>query len=486
MKKILTLAAVMLLTASNTFAYKDTVKGFEIKNQMPQATIHTSDTYGYLENFDYSAKDLKNLQEEQLKLVNANFVTVLKKEAVNDILKSDFTTASFDEQYDKLQLLKRSDLSLATLPVPVAELANYVQNNKINSISINELRFGKNNFKLEEIKPILSADKIGKYKTITNTYFVKQAGIPYIINTSFISADDKLFILSSSSAGEKPKQSARDKFANYNKPKLEELVKVENAELSDFAEGNIQKAWHNHVRFIKNFKILNEKKSDKIEQFGYLDSFTNTRFALPDNWLYQEVNIKDQQFKGQIILALPQDVLYKLADNDAAYNMALDVLDDVSITEFENKVIDDQQVYKEVLTDTDVKEFTKIIADNLDSIFIAANITDRQEDFKDLLQNTEETKFLLDVMFAELFADIAKNNNDIFKLNSYDYLIDISPKRGNINLDFNMDLFEKNKYNTKIKFLCDNKNKVTALMYLDKEDDNAYEEVEKQIKQWDF
>lgn len=488
MKKLLSLTAVMFLAANTAFAYKDTSKGFEIKVPAPTASIHTNNTYGYLENFDYDVHDLEKPVQEQIKLTDAKFITVLTKEEAGNILKTDFSTAYFNEQYEKLQLLKRSDLSLATLPVPVAELSNYsLENNQINSISINELRFGKNNFNFSEIKPVLSGDKIGKYKVITNTYFIKQANIPYIINTSFISADNKLFILSSSNVGKLSKEEKTDEDAyQFKQQKIQELLKVKNAEISDFEEGNIKTAWDNHVRFIKKFKVLDERKIDKKQQYGYVDSFKKAKFSLPDDWLFQEIIVEEEQFKGQIILALPQNDICKLAADNEAYNIALDILDDLSGTEFENKVMDNQQQYKEVLKDTDIKNIAVNITDNLDNVLISANITDKKEDFKDLLANPEESKFLMDVMFEELFGKLAAINNDLFKLNNYNYLVDITQKRGSINLRFNIDLFDKNIYNNNVKFLYNDKNKITAFVYLDKEDDKTYTEVEKQINQWDF
>ena len=174
-------------------------------------------------------------------------------ENATKICGEKFSTTFFNEQYEKLALLKRCELSLKTVPLAIWNLDKYVEQ----GVKLPYSELGIN--KLTDVKSFLSVDKIGKYKVITVCHLFKQNKKLYALNTSLVSVNDKLYALSTYDVNDKA-------FAPKDDAKLEEVppiikrvqekeeAKVVNVNLGDLDAEVKTAIWDEHSKFVKKFK----------------------------------------------------------------------------------------------------------------------------------------------------------------------------------------------------------------------------------------
>ena len=180
-------------------------------------------------------------------------------ETATKICGEKFSTTYFNEQYEKLALLKRCELSLKTVPLAIWNLDKYEEA----GVSLPYSELGIN--KLEDIKSFLSVDKIGKHKVITVSHLYKQNKKLYALNTSLLSEADKLYALTTYEVDDKV-------FASKDDDKQEEVPAIvkrmqekEEAKIVNVtpAELDIEvrdKIWKEHTKYVKRFKASKFKE----------------------------------------------------------------------------------------------------------------------------------------------------------------------------------------------------------------------------------
>ena len=181
-----------------------------------------------------------------------------------------FSTTYFNDQYEKLALLKRCELSLKTVPLPIWNLDKYVEN----KIEIPYSELGIN--KLEDVKSFLAVEKIGKHKVITVSHLYKQNKKLYALNTSLLSEKDQLYVLSTYDVDDKvlaPKEDEKledvpEIIKRMHAKEEEKIVNVIPKELEAEVRKNI---WDEHVKFVKKFKaskikVASETKEDATKE----------------------------------------------------------------------------------------------------------------------------------------------------------------------------------------------------------------------------
>ena len=174
-------------------------------------------------------------------------------ENATKICGEKFSTTYFNEQYEKLALLKRCELSLKTVPLAIWNLDKYVEQ----GVKLPYAELGIN--KLEDVKSFLSVDKIGKYKVITVCHLFTQNKKLYALNTSLVSVNDNLYAVSTYDVNDKA-------FAPKDDAKLEEVppiikrmqekeeAKVVNVVPADLDAEVKTAIWDEHSKFVKKFK----------------------------------------------------------------------------------------------------------------------------------------------------------------------------------------------------------------------------------------
>ena len=174
-------------------------------------------------------------------------------ENATKICGEKFSTTYFNEQYEKLALLKRCELSLKTVPLAIWNLDKYVEQ----GIKLPYSELGIN--KLEDVKSFLSVDKIGKYKVITVCHLFKQNKKLYALNTSLVSVNDNIYAVSTYDVNDKafaPKDDAKleDVPPIIKRMQEKEEAKVVNVVPADLDVEVKTAIWEEHSKFVKKFK----------------------------------------------------------------------------------------------------------------------------------------------------------------------------------------------------------------------------------------
>ena len=183
----------------------------------------------------------------------------ISAETATKICGEKFSTTYFNEQYEKLALLKRCELSLKTVPLPIWNLDKYEEA----GVSLPYSELGIN--KLEDIKSFLSVDKIGKHKVITVSHLYKQNKKLYALNTSLLSEADKLYVLTTYEVDEKvfaPKddENKEEIPAIIKRMQEKEEAKIVNVTPAELDVEVRDKLWQEHKRYVKKFKASKFKE----------------------------------------------------------------------------------------------------------------------------------------------------------------------------------------------------------------------------------
>ena len=244
MKKSALICALLLAFCSTSYANDNTTTNLETAFVKSVETSISNNT---------SSEVNATLPSEKVQQI-----CVISNENASKSCGEKFSTTFFNEQYEKLALLKRCELSLKTVPLAIWNLDKYVEQ----GIKLPYAELGIN--KLEDVKSFLSVDKIGKYKVITVCHLFKQNKKLYALNTSLVSVNDNLYAVSTYDVNDKafaPKDDAKiDEVPPIIKRMQEkEEAKVVNVNLGDLDAEVKTAIWDEHSKFVKKFKPTNIK-----------------------------------------------------------------------------------------------------------------------------------------------------------------------------------------------------------------------------------
>lgn len=277
MKKITALAAALVLCAAHASAYENSYAGYSVKDGQPYYKLEAKKVYAYT-NIS-SKKAYQN--EEDLKNTAVNIVNYYTAEDMEQILGEKFSTAYFDAEYEKLALLERSQLNPKTVPSPLLELDKYAEHDSNGNLTIQSKVLKE---KLEKLTPLIKTGKIAGKKAITISYLYKQGDVLVKIDTSLVSANDRLYLLSTVNtdqdlyAPKKDKKSAdadadidetdtdeeneeaktEPKSAASVKEEMEKALEVENVFVRDVPAETMQRFDKAHTDLLKDFAYNNK------------------------------------------------------------------------------------------------------------------------------------------------------------------------------------------------------------------------------------
>lgn len=261
MKKFSVISALLITLANSALAYENVDAGFALKNDyiLNQAVVNNLANNETLSdsahaNINNNTFNFKCKEDQENILEHTHTINYVSNEIAVKIFGEKFSTSYFNEQYEKLALLKRCELSLKTVPLAIWNLDKYVDHSLL--LPYSELGINK----LEEVKSFLGVEKVGKFNVITVSHLYKQNRKLYALNTSFVSQHDKLFILTSYVVDDKALVPKGDDASNevpaiikrMQDKEAEKIVNVTPAELKAEVRDQI---WQEHLKFIKSFKI---------------------------------------------------------------------------------------------------------------------------------------------------------------------------------------------------------------------------------------
>ena len=199
------------------------------------------------------SKDTSSKSEQAFPSEKVQQICYISTEDASKVCGEKFSTTYFNEQYEKLALLERCELSLKTVPLPIWNLDKYVEqgiNLPYSQLGIDELT---------DVKSFLAVDKLGKYKTITVSHLFKQNKKLYALNTSLVSVDDNLYVVSTYDVNDKVFNSKENAKLEEVPPIIKRIQEKEEAKIANVVpaelDAEVRKAiWEEHSKFVKKFK----------------------------------------------------------------------------------------------------------------------------------------------------------------------------------------------------------------------------------------
>ena len=328
MKKITALAAALVLCAAHVSAYENSYAGYSVKDGQPYYKLEAKKVYAYT-NIS-SKKAYQN--EEDLKNTAVNIVNYYTAEDMEQILGEKFSTAYFDAEYEKLALLERSQLNPKTVPAPLLELEKYAEHDSNGNVTIQSKVLKE---KLDQLTPVIKVGKIAGKKAITISYIYKQSDVLFKIDTSMVSANDRLYLLSTVNSDQdvyapKKDEKAADADTDVDiddiedidtdeagsedeaaktkpqdvasiKEAVEKAMQVENVALRDIPAETMQRFDKAHTDLLKGFKAFAPTSTPKA--ISFTDTAVGKSVQLPDDWFYGQLNLRYKN-KGTFYLTM--------------------------------------------------------------------------------------------------------------------------------------------------------------------------------------
>lgn len=500
MKKITALAAALVLCAAHASAYENSYAGYSVKDGQPYYKLEAKKVYAYT---NISSKKVYQ-DEEDLKNTAVNIVNYYTAEDMEQILGEKFSTAYFDAEYEKLALLGRSQLSLQTVPTPLLELAKYAEHDSNGNVTIQSKVLKE---KLDQLTPVIKVGKIAGKKAITISYIYKQSDVLFKIDTSMVSANDRLYLLSTVNSDQDvyaPKKDEKaadadtdvdiddiedidtdeagseDKAAKTKpqdaasiKEAVEKALEVENVFVRDVPAETMQRFDKAHTDLLKGFKAFAPISTPKA--ISFTDAAAGKSVQLPDDWFYGQLNLKYKD-KGTFYLTLASSMkeMQEVAANtdyDSIYSvLAIPQAD----PEYQKKVT---ELYS---------SGARNVLQHWNHLLLTAsvdNITDAE--IKELLSTPVANRLAVESFISEGLQRMKGFSNDYFALKDYKTNFDFTQEKALIDISADTDLLKDFAYNNKILLSC-NQKAATAMLFIKKTDVETEKSLEQQVNEWHF
>lgn len=424
--------ALTLLSLSTwpVYAYTDHTAGYSINDRQPEAIIKSNNLYAFADKNE-----------------NSIAVHTFTADEVEQLTGIKFSTAVFQEEYGKLALLQRSQLSLKTLPIPLLDLSKYQQ-------AEDKIFLGANN---TEKEPEIRIDKFNKQPAITLCYTdIKDEPTTYV---SFLSANDKLYIMSFT--------------ANEIQPPIDDSKEP----ASD------QALWQQYLRSAKTFKTF--KPAAGCNSLSYYDGITKKMTNLPADWVYLQANFKDQYNQGCLTASVPLTTmrsLVKIIQQDLKLNTVGEIkkstetiLPSADMAELTSEKILRQR-----------EEASREIASVLDEALITTSLKVKDENWQELFMQPDAAQLEVTMMMEYALQRLKNFNNEYFAINKYTYGANFNKDSASMQINSDISLYQKYNFDTAAKIYCTPKNQVSLLLYLKKQASQATLNMAELQKNWQF
>lgn len=498
MKKITALAAVLVLCAAHASAYENSYAGYSVKDGQPYYKLEAKKVYAYT---NISSKKVYQ-NEEDLKNTAVNIVNYYTAEDMEQILGEKFSTAYFDAEYEKLALLERSQLNPKTVPAPLLELDKYAEHDSNGNLTIQSKVLKE---KLEKLTPLIKTGKIAGKKAITISYLYKQGDVLVKIDTSLVSANDRLYLLSTVNTDQDlyaPKKDEKDADTDVDiddiedidtdeagsedkaaktKPQdtasikevVEKALQVENVALRDIPAETMQRFDKAHTDLLKGFKAFAPTSTPKA--ISFTDTAVGKSVQLPDDWFYGQLNLRYKD-KGTFYLTMASSMkqMQEVAANtdyDSIYSvLAIPQAD----PEYQKKVT---ELYS---------SGARNVLQHWNHLLVTVSVDNINDaDAKELLATPVANKLAVESIINDGLQRIKGFSNDYFALKDYKTNYDFTKEKALIGINADTQLLKDFAYNNKILLSC-NKKAATAMLFIKKIDVETEKSLEQQVNEWHF
>lgn len=492
MKKITALAAALVLCAAHASAYENSYAGYSVKDGQPYYKLEAKKVYAYT-NIS-SKKAYQN--EEDLKNTAVNIVNYYTAEDMEQILGEKFSTAYFDAEYEKLALLERSQLNPKTVPAPLLELDKYAEHDSNGNLTIQSKVLKE---KLEKLTPLIKTGKIAGKKAITISYLYKQGDVLVKIDTSLVSANDRLYLLSTVNtdqdlyAPKKDEKSAdadadidetdtdeeneeaktEPKSAASVKEEMEKALEVENVFVRDVPAETMQRFDKAHTDLLKGFKAFAPTSTPKA--ISFTDAAAGKSVQLPDDWFYGQLNLRYKD-KGTFYLTTASSMKQM---QDVAANTDYDNIYSVfaipaSDPEYQQKFMD---LYTSGMRN---------VLEHWNHLLVTVSVDNINDaDAKELLATPVANKLAVESFINDGLQRLKGFGNDYFALKDYKTNYDFTKEKALIGINADTQLLKDFAYNNKILLSC-NQKAATAMLFIAKNGVETEKSLEQQVNEWHF
>lgn len=492
MNKSAILAAMLILASSSAYAYENSYAGYSVKDGQPYYKLEAKKVYAYT-NIS-SKKAYQN--EEDLKNTAVNIVNYYTAEDMEQILGEKFSTAYFDAEYEKLALLERSQLNPKTVPAPLLELDKYAEHDSNGNLTIQSKVLKE---KLEKLTPLIKTGKIAGKKAITISYLYKQGDVLVKIDTSLVSANDRLYLLSTVNtdqdlyAPKKDEKSAdadadidetdtdeeneeaktEPKSAASVKEEMEKALEVENVFVRDVPAETMQRFDKAHTDLLKGFKAFAPTSTPKA--ISFTDAAAGKSVQLPDDWFYGQLNLKYKD-KGTFYLTTASSMkqMQEVAANtdyDNIYSVFAILASD---PEYQQKFMD---LYTSGMRN---------VLEHWNHLLVTVSVDNINDaDAKELLATPVANKLAVESIINDGLQRLKGFGNDYFALKDYKTNYDFTKEKALIGINADTQLLKDFAYNNKILLSC-NQKAATAMLFIAKNGVETEKSLEQQLNEWHF
>lgn len=475
MKKITALATVLVLCAAHASAYENSYAGYSVKDGQPYYKLEAKKVYAYT---NISSKKVYQ-NEEDLKNTAVNIVNYYTAEDMEQILGEKFSTAYFDAEYEKLALLERSQLNPKTVPAPLLELDKYAEHDSNGNLTIQSKVLKE---KLEKLTPLIKTGKIAGKKAITISYLYKQGDVLVKIDTSLVSANDRLYLLSTINTDQDlyaPKKDEKDeaktepKSAASAKEEMDKALEVENVFVRDVPAETMQRFDKAHTDLLKGFKAFAPTSTPKA--ISFTDTAVGKSVQLPDDWFYGQLNLRYKD-KGTFYLTTASSMkqMQEVAANTDFDNIYSVFAIPASDPEYQQKFMD---LYTSGMRN---------VLEHWNHLLVTVSVDNINDaDAKELLATPVANKLAVESFINDGLQRLKGFSNDYFALKDYKTNYDFTKEKALIGINADTQLLKDFAYNNKILLSCSQK-AATAMLFIKKTDVETEKSLEQQVNEWHF
>lgn len=485
MKKSVALTVAFLLCSGQAWAYTNAHAGYSVKDGVPFYKMESSKVYAFS---GFKAKPLAEL--EKAKSGSVHVINYYTAQEMEQIIGSPFTTAYFNEQFDQMALLKRSQLDVRTIPVPLLDLEKYAAFDHQNNNTLERKFFDK---KFAELDPIIDLQEVGGRKVITLLYLYKRDNTLISVQTSLLSANDQLYILSTANYDGKilteskqeeemlPGQSLKKKLelsdAGSKEPEPEntvaEAINLETVHPDTIDKAILDSFKNIHKKFLQGFRTSVPTEASK--PLSYTDTIAGNTIELPQDWVYGQLQFKEKEATGNVGFAAPMPMLQKMLENT----------DYTDILALEQDTAEEDTQDLATVLGQESKSTARKLLPNFDAMLLTCSFKAKDVDLKEMLSASRVSKIQAELMVMDFLSGLKRYDADYFALQSADYALDYTEDATKLTINTDA-VFLKEFPLTSLLHLKSGKDFGSALLYSHKNGFEPGGELEKSISQWQF
>lgn len=513
-KKTAALALTLLLMSSSAYAYENAAAGYSVKTKNPMVTVESQKFYGFT---DVASNKIDNLDQD----ANAmHIVNYFNADEMEKIVGEKFSTEYFNKQYEKLALLQRSELNIKTLPIPLMDFDKYAVNENSTNIVLENYYLKK---MIGDVERHISIDKFGKNKGISSTAYIKQAYGLTIARTTAVSANDKLYMLTTTEnhpgyflpdelkedsqveADSKIKEAIDkgeaidteavgvDDASEADYPveidqqaktvgDLKKLFKIENVNPAELDPKLIKDFDKKHNKFVKSVKF--SVPSGAVKKLSYYEASFKKDIVLPDDWFYAQTRVADKDMDFNMTMSASVPMMQKLASNFdvmSLYSIFVELDDSVPLESAKAEVGDKA-------ADELIKNAKAAFA-GFDSMLMTGSITSMDKEFKQEIANMysdpEGAEFSAMMFLDDTFSRLHGFSNEYITLEDYNYDVKVSKDKAKLGMNVGVGLFKELHFENNFR-IASSLDSATFLWLLKNKNADVEPEISSVVDQWQF